>query len=379
VVPDYDLLRVIWWALLGILLIGFAVLDGYDLGTAMLLPFVGRTDDERRQVRETIEPTWEGHQVWFILGGGAAFAAWPLLYAASFSGFYIAMFLVLLALILRPVGFNFRDKIAGLRWRALWDWTLSIGGFVPSLVFGVAFGNLLLGVPFALDGDLRSDYAGTFFGLLNPFGLLAGLISVAMLVMHGGTWLTLKADGAVAERAARVARPAGLITAGLFALAGLWIAFGIEGYAVSGALDHSGPSNPLAKTVLREAGAWRNNYGIHPWLIAVPVLGLAGSAFVSLLTMRRAARAAFVASAVAVAGIIATAGVSLFPFLLPSSTHPSASLTVWDASSSRLTLFIMLVAVVVFLPVVLAYTGFVLRVMRGRVRLADVERHEALY
>jgi cytochrome d ubiquinol oxidase subunit II len=379
VVPDYDLLRVIWWALLGILLIGFAVLDGYDLGTAMLLPFVGRTNDERRQVRETIEPTWEGHQVWFILGGGAAFAAWPLLYAASFSGFYIAMFLVLLALILRPVGFNFRDKIAGLRWRALWDWTLSIGGFVPSLVFGVAFGNLLLGVPFALDGDLRPDYAGTFFGLLNPFGLLTGLISVAMLVMHGGTWLTLKADGAVAERAACVARPAGLITAGLFALAGLWIAFGIEGYAVSGALDHSGPSNPLAKTVLREAGAWINNYGIHPWLIAAPVLGLAGSAFVSLLTMRRAARAAFVASAVAVAGIIATAGVSLFPFLLPSSTHPSASLTVWDASSSRLTLFIMLVAVVVFLPVVLAYTGFVLRVMRGRVRLADVERHEALY
>jgi cytochrome d ubiquinol oxidase subunit II len=209
VVPDYDLLRVIWWALLGILLIGFAVLDGYDLGTAMLLPFVGRTDDERRQVRETIEPTWEGHQVWFILGGGAAFAAWPLLYAASFSGFYVAMFLVLLALILRPVGFNFRDKVAGLRWRALWDWTLSIGGFVPSLVFGVAFGNLLLGVPFALDGDLRPDYAGTFFGLLNPFGLLVGLISVAMLVMHGGTWLTLKADGAVAERAARVARPAG--------------------------------------------------------------------------------------------------------------------------------------------------------------------------
>lgn len=148
---------------------------------------------------------------------------------------------------------------------------------------------------------------------------------------------------------------------------------------MSGALDHSGPSNPLAKTVLREAGAWINNYGIHPWLIAAPVLGLAGSAFVSLLTMRRAARAAFVASAVAVAGIIATAGVSLFPFLLPSSTHPSASLTVWDASSSRLTLFIMLVAVVVFLPVVLAYTGFVLRVMRGRVRLADVERHEALY
>ncbi len=377
--PDYDLLRLIWWALLGILLIGFAVLDGYDLGSAMLLPFVGRTDDERRQVRETIEPTWEGHQVWFILGGGAAFAAWPLLYAASFSGFYIAMFLVLLALILRPVGFNFRDKIAGMRWRALWDWALSIGGFVPSLVFGVAFGNLLLGVPFGLDGDLRPDYTGTFFGLLNPFGLIAGLVSVAMLVMHGGTWLTLKADGAVAERAARLARLAGLVTAGLFALAGLWVAFGMEGYALSGVVDHSGPSNPLGKTVLRETGAWINNYGIYPWLIAAPLLGVAGSALVSLLARRSAALAAFVASAIGVAGIIATAGVSLFPFLMPSSTNPAASLTVWDASSSRLTLFIMLLAVVVFLPVVLAYTGFVLRVMRGRVRLADVERREALY
>jgi cytochrome bd ubiquinol oxidase subunit II len=186
--PDYELLRLIWWALLGILLIGFAVLDGYDLGSAMILPFVGSTDDERRQVRETIELTWEGHQVWFILAGGAAFAAWPLLYAASFSGFYIAMFLVLLALILRPVGFNFRNKIADVRWRALWDWALSIGGFVPSLMFGVAFGNLLLGAPFSLDGDLRPDYTGTFFGLLNPFGLLAGPVSVAMLVMHGGSW-----------------------------------------------------------------------------------------------------------------------------------------------------------------------------------------------
>ena len=217
------------------------------------------------------------------------------------------------------------------------------------------------------------------FGLLNPCGLLAGLVSVAMLIMHGGTWLTLKADGAVAERAARLARLAGLVTAGLFALAGLWVAFGMEGYALSGVVDHSGPSNPLGKTVLRETGAWINNYGIYPWLIAAPLLGVAGSALVSLLARRSAALAAFVASAIGVAGIIATAGVSLFPFLMPSSTNPAASLTVWDASSSRLTLFIMLLAVVVFLPVVLAYTGFVLRVMRGRVRLADVERREALY
>jgi cytochrome bd ubiquinol oxidase subunit II len=377
--PPYDLLRLIWWALLGILLIGFAVLDGYDLGAAMLLPLVGRSDPERRQVRETIEANWEGHQVWFILGGGASFAAWPLLYAASFSGFYIAMLLVLAALIVRPVAFNFRDKIADLRWRSSWDWALALGGFVPALVFGVAFGNLLLGVPFGLDGDLRPAYAGTFLGLLNPFALLAGLVSVAMLAAHGGTWLMAKADGRVAERAARIAARAGLIAASLFALAGLWVAFGIDGYVLEGAIDHNGPSNPLAKTVMRETGAWLANYRLHPWLILAPLLGLAGAALAGLLAARRLALAAFAASACGVAGIIATAGISLFPFLLPSSTQPAASLTVWDASSSRLTLFIMLLAVVVFLPVVLLYTGFVLRVMRGRVRLADVERHEAGY
>ncbi|HTZ76864.1 MAG TPA: cytochrome d ubiquinol oxidase subunit II [Stellaceae bacterium] len=376
---DYDILRFIWWALLGILLIGFAVLDGYDLGTAMLLPFVARTDGERRQVRETIEANWEGHQVWFVLGGGASFAAWPMLYAASFSGFYIAMFLVLLALILRPVGFNFRDKIADPRWREAWDWALFVSGLVPALVFGVAFGNLLLGVPFSLDGDLRLDYSGSFFGLLNPFALLSGLVSVAMLAMHGGIWLAGKADGEVADRAARVASLAGLIAAGLFGLAGLWVAFGIEGYAIKSAIDHNGPSNPLAKNVARDAGAWLANYGIHPWLALAPVLGFAAPLLASLLAARRAAIPALIASALGVAGIIATAGVSLFPFLLPSSIEPNASLTVWDASSSRLTLFIMLISVVLLLPVVLAYTAFALRVMRGKVRLEDIERHESQY
>ncbi|HUN49102.1 MAG TPA: cytochrome d ubiquinol oxidase subunit II, partial [Stellaceae bacterium] len=353
--------------------------DGYDLGTAMLLPFVARTDGERRQVRETIEANWEGHQVWFVLGGGASFAAWPMLYAASFSGFYIAMFLVLLALILRPVGFNFRDKLADPRWREAWDWALFVSGLVPSLVFGVAFGNLLLGVPFGFDGDLRLDYSGSFFGLLNPFALLAGLVSVAMLTMHGGIWLAGKTDGAVAERAARIASLAGLIAAGLFGLAGLWVGFGIEGYTIKSALHHNGPSNPLAKNVGRDAGAWLANYRIHPWLALAPVLGFVAPLLASLLAARRAGIWALIVSALGVAGIIATAGVSLFPFLLPSSIEPNASLTVWDASSSRLTLFIMLISVVLLLPIVLAYTAFALRVMRGKVRLEDVERHESQY
>lgn len=376
---DYDVLRLLWWAILGILLIGFAVLDGYDLGTAMLLPFVARTDGERRQVRETIEPTWEGHQVWFVLGGGASFAAWPILYSVSFSGFYIAMFLVLVALIVRPVGFNFRDKISDPRWRSIWDWALSIGGFVPSLVFGVAFGNLLLGVPFNLNPDMRLSYGGTFFGLLNPFGLFAGLISVAMLTMHGGAWLATKADGSVAERASRIGRWSGVATAILFAIAGVWIAVGIDGYTITSALSHTGPSNPLAKTVAHNAGAWLHNYRTMPWLLAAPALGIAAPLLSAALIRTGTRLIAFISSGLGIAGIVATAGVSLFPFLLPSSTHPDASLTVWDSSSSHLTLFIMLIAVLIFLPVVLIYTAFVLRVMRGQVKIADVERHESAY
>ncbi len=377
--PAYDLLRFLWWALLGILLIGFAVLDGYDLGTAMLLPFIGRSDAERRQLRGTIEPTWEGHQVWLVLGAGAAFAAWPFLYAASFSGFYLAMFLVLVALILRPVGFTFRNRIAAPAWRALWDWALFAGGFVPALIFGVAFGNLLQGVPFGFDADLRLAYTGSFWGLLNPFAILAGLVSVAMLAMHGGAWVALKADGAVAERARSVASHAGLAAAILFTLAGLWVAFGLEGYVIAGGLAHDGPSNPLAKTVARETGAWLGNYGIHRWLVLAPVLGIAAPLVAALILRWRPGIAALIASAAGVAGIIATAGVSLFPFLMPSSTHPEASLTVWDASSSRLTLFVMLLAVIVFLPVVLAYTSLVLRVLRGKVTLAEIERGEGHY
>ncbi len=375
----YDILRLIWWALLGVLLIGFAVLDGYDFGTAMLLPVVGRSDAERRQALETIEPNWEGHQVWFILGGGASFAAWPLLYAASFSCFYLAMFLVLLALIVRPVGFHFRDKLPGAGWRGSWDWGLTIGGFVAALVFGIALGNLLVGAPFGFDAELRLAYAGGFLELLNPFGLTAGALSVLMLAMHGGVWLAMKADGAVALRAGRAARLLGLATAIVFALAGWWIATGIDGYVLASGMSHTAPSNPMAKTVTREAGAWLTNYRIHDWLIAAPALGIAGAMLVALVPARRARVFAFLASAASVAGIVATAGVSLFPFLLPSSTHPEMSLTVWDSSSSQLTLFIMLVATVLILPVVIGYTAFALRVMRGRVRLAEITRRTTQY
>jgi cytochrome bd ubiquinol oxidase subunit II len=369
---SFEFLRLIWWALLGILLIGFAIMDGFDLGAAILLPFVAKTDGERRVVINSVGPVWEGNQVWLILGGGAIFAAWPLLYAVAFSGFYLAMFLVLCALIIRPVGFKFRSKLANPTWRAIWDYALFFGGLVPALIFGVAFGNVLQGVPFRFDDTLRMTYEGTLFGLLNPFALLCGLVSVAMLTMHGGAYLALKADRPVAARAAYFASRAALVLIALFAIGGLWVALLIDGYSISGDVLRDGPSNPLMKQVTTAAGAWLANYGKSPLILLAPSVAFVGAALTILLLGRRRNGLAIVASALTVGGVIATAGLSAFPFLLPSSLDPNASLTVWDASSSQLTLMIMLVATLIFLPIVLLYTAWVYRVLRGRVTLEYV-------
>ena len=362
---DYETLRLIWWALLGILLIGFAVMDGFDLGTAALLPFVARTDEERRIAINTVGPVWEGNQVWFILGGGAIFAAWPTLYAASFSGFYLAMFLVLATLILSPAAFKFRSKMDQPAWRSTWDWALFLGGVVPSLVFGVAFGNLFLGVPFGFDGDLRFHSDITLWSLLNPFALLVGLTSLAMIVLHGAAWLNLKTDSTVQARARKIMPAASLGFLVLFSVAGLWL-LRIDGYTIVSGAAHDGPSNPLLKEVVREPGAWLSGTG--PWVAAALAILAAAAAPV----LRERPLAAFLSSALVPTGTIAAAGLALFPFLMPSSSIPAASLTVWDASSSKLTLAIMLGAVALILPFVLAYIAFVYRVMRGPVRAEDI-------
>jgi cytochrome d ubiquinol oxidase subunit II len=376
---DYGTLRVIWWALLGILLIGFAVFDGFDLGTAMLLPFIGRTDVERRLLINSVGPVWEGNQVWFILGGGASFAAWPSLYAASFSGFYLAMFVVLVALILRPVAFKFRGKIDHAAWRTLWDWALFIGGLVPSLIFGVAFGNLLLGVPFQLDHDLRATYGGGFFDLLSPFAVLCGLVSIAMLTAHGAAYVYMKTSDTLAGRARSAGIWSGIATSVLFVIGGICIYTFVHGYAVTSPIDPAGPSNPLRKTVETMAGGWFTNYRAQPWTIVAPLLGLVGPLLAALLFAVRRALGAFLASSIGLLGIIATPGLAMFPFLMPSSSEPNASLTVWDASSSRLTLFIMLIAVVIFLPIVLAYTAWVYRVLYGKITAQALESDRHAY
>ena len=369
---NYPTLRLIWWLLLGILLIGYAVMDGFDLGLAILYRWLTRTDQERRVFLETIEPVWEGNQIWLVLGGGAIFAAWPLLYATAFSGFYFAMLLVLLGLIIRPVGLNFRNKVADPRWRATWDWGLLVSGLVPALVFGVAFGNLFQGVPYHFDDTLRVFYTGSFWALLNPFALLVGLVSIFMLCLHGATYAALKVDRQLAPRARR----AGYLMAGLFIAtfvsAGAWLATGVfPAYQLASVLGPDHPANPLLKEVT-VSGSWFANFTAYPWLWLAPLGAVGGALLTALLLRLQRDGLAFITSSLVQAGTILTAGLALFPFFLPSSSHPHHSLTVWDASSSHLTLAIMLVAVIIFLPVVLAYTAWVFRVLKGRVTLAHI-------
>ncbi|RAR61927.1 cytochrome bd-I ubiquinol oxidase subunit 2 apoprotein [Paraburkholderia unamae] len=373
---DYATLKLIWWALIGVLLIGFALTDGFDMGAAVLLPFIGKTDEERRIVINTVGATWEGNQVWFITAGGAMFAAWPLAYAASFSGFYFAMLLVLFSLFFRPVGFDYRGKRVDVRWRQGWDCGLFIGGFVPALVFGVAFGNLLQGVPFVYDTDLRVTYHGSFFGLLNPFALICGLVSLCMLTAHGAAFVKMKSDGVVAMRAAKAIRIFSGLTVVLFVVAGALVATLISGYTITSPAPFDGVANPLLKTVEAGPGLWLSNYGLYPLTALAPIAGLLGGALACALAGSRFERLTFVCTSLQIVGVILTAGFSMFPFIMPSSLDPRSSLTVWDATSSQTTLEIMLVAVIIFLPIVLGYTAWVYRVMRGKITASTIKENE---
>ncbi|NBD20707.1 cytochrome d ubiquinol oxidase subunit II [Aquabacterium fontiphilum] len=372
---DYPTLKLIWWLLVGVLLVGFAIMDGHDMGVGSLLPFVGRNDTERRVVINTAGPHWDGNQVWFITGGGAIFAAWPLVYATAFSGFYWAMLAVLWALFFRPVGFDYRSKIQHPTWRSTWDWGLFVGGAVPPIIFGVAFGNLLQGVPFSFNGYLMPTYTGSFWALLNPFALLAGVVSSAMITLQGATYLAHRTEGIIQTRTVKAGIGAALVMVIGFIAAGVWLQ-GIEGYRIASVVLPDALPDPLAKTVVREPGAWMANYAAMPALWLLPALGVAGALLAAVLLRARATLSAFVASSLAVVGVIGTAGVSMFPFVMPSSTHLASSLTVWDSVSSHLTLSIMFWATLIFMPLIVTYTGWAYRVMRGKVTEAYIREND---
>lgn len=369
---DYETLKLAWWALIGVLIIGFAVTDGFDMGVGILLRVIGRTDIERRVLINTVGPHWEGNQVWLITAAGAIFAAWPMVYAAAFSGLYAALIIALLALFLRPVGFDYRSKIENPRWRDAWDWGLTIGGAVPALIFGVAFGNLFLGLPFELDALLRPSYHGSFWGLLTPFALISGLLSIAMLAMHGGAWLQLKTQGLLLARARTATQISASAVIVLFALAGAWLLLGIDGLHIVQSKPVGEVLTPLMKSVAAGNAGWQTNFHTQPLLWSIPLLAIAFAA-TTLWLSRRESTLAFIFSALCVASIILTAAVALFPFVLPSSRNPDISLTLWDATSSHLTLGLMLVAAAVFVPVILLYTAWCYRRMHGRISKQYVE------
>ncbi|MEE3609650.1 cytochrome d ubiquinol oxidase subunit II [Avibacterium paragallinarum] len=362
---DYEFLRFVWWVLVGVLLIGFVVTDGFDMGVLTLLPFAGKKEVEKRIMINSIAPHWDGNQVWLLTAGGAMFAAWPLVYATSFSGFFIAMILVLAALFFRPVGLEYRAKIDNPLWRKLWDWGLFIGGFVPSVVFGVAFGNLLQGVPFYFNDMHQIFYTGSFFELLNPFALLCGLISLSMLITQGGAWLQLKTTSELRERARVITQVGAMATLITFVLAGIWLYFK-DGYVVTSVVDHNAPSSPLNKQVAIEAGAWFKNYFDAPVLFLFPALAVGGALLNVLASKANRCGFAFLFSSLTMAGVILTCGIAMFPFVMPSSSHPDMSLLMWDSTSSKLTLTLMLGFALVFVVILLSYTIWSYIKMFGR-------------
>ncbi len=369
---DYEILRFIWWVLIGVLFIGFSIADGFDIGVCALVPVVGKSDTERRVMINSIAPHWDGNQVWLITAGGALFAAWPQVYATAFSGFYFAMLITLASLWLRPLGLDYRSKIEDPQWRKMWDVCISISGFVPPIIFGVAFGNLLQGVPFELDELLISTYHGNLFGLLNPFGLLCGLVSLFMFLLQGSSWLLMKTTGAVHDRAKSIAQLSALLIVVTFVIAGFWVQH-IDGYVIKSTIDTAASSNPLNKEVVREAGAWMANFDKYPLLWIAPILGVVMPLIAILAAQIKAGWLVFIASSLAIAGIILTAGFSMFPFVMPSSISLNSSLTMWDATSSELTLNLMTGVAFVMVPIILAYTCFTYYKMFGRINNKFIE------
>lgn len=372
---DYEVLRVIWWGVLVFLICGFAVMDGFDLGIGMLLPFLGKTDDERRVLLNTIGPTFEGNQTWMITLGGITFAAWPLVYATLFSSLYTALLILLFGLFLRPVGFDYRSKLADTRWRSAWDWALFAGGTLPAVVLSLVAGNLLLGLPVQFDNDLRSSYIGNFWDLFQPFALLCVVVGVALCCFHGAVFLHWRTKAIIAKRARRIIIWSGLIFSVSFIAAGIWISFGVEGYRITSVIDTTQIANPLSKTVEKAPGLWLNNYQKYPWLMVCPLIAIIGCWLAMFLSAKRFTGSAFLVSSVVVFYVVVTTAGSMFPFILPSSIAPASSLTVWDSSGSYYALHTLFYATLFLMPVVMAYTTWVYRTLRGKIIVKDIQKN----
>ncbi len=370
--PSLEVLQITWWILLGVLLTGFALTDGFDLGVASLLTTLARSDDERRLLINTIAPVWESNQVWLILGAGSIFAAWPVVYSVAFPTMYLAMLLVLACLIIRPVGLKFRSKMPNQQWRYAWDWAICVSSIVPTFVFGIAVGNAILGLPFSFEENLMLQTKSVFFPLFTPFSILAGFVSVSMLLAHGAAYLRLKIDHSIALKAHSVQKIASFTALVCFIGSGLVLNNSEFGFT----LEEAGHAqNILSKAVgvqkieesIELSQRFFSNYAMIAALLAF--FGF----MISMVSGKKHPSVGFLATSTSIIGVIATAGLATFPFILPSTIAPNHSLTVWDASSSQLTLFIMLIAVLIFLPFILTYVIWTYKVFAKRLTLKDLD------
>lgn len=370
----YAALKVIWFLLLGVLLMGIAIMVGMDMGVGALLRFVGRNDQERRVALNAIGPHWDGNQVWFILGGGAIFAAFPTLYATSFSTFYVVMILLLFSMIVRPLAFEYRSKIGASGWRETWDWLFLVSGAVPMVVYGAAIGNVLEGIAFHFQWDGQYELGQSFIWyLLNPFAILAGVLSLCLALQQGAAMLMIRCEDPIYGRAKLYGSMAGLIATASFVICGILVSF-MKGFIITGHVDPGGPATPLrGPAVAMRAGAWLHNYGAAPILWMVPVVGVAAMVFAALSLRGDRPVLGWWLNALAWIGTIATVGVSMFPFMMPSTSHPAQSLTVWNASASATSLGWMLTMALIFVPAIVIYTSWAFRVMGGKRRVADME------
>lgn len=373
---SYGALKVVWWAILVVILIFFCVMGGGDIGVGVLLPLIGRNDTERRVALNAIGPTWEANQTWFILLGGALFAAWPELYAAAFSGLYLAMMLVLWTMFLRPVCFDYRNKIRAPIWRYTWDWILCVCCIAASIFGGTAIGNVFLGLPFRFtDSHLNFQYTGDFFTLLRPYALCMAVFLLLMFVMQAAAFLTLKASGIVAKRAQRYGLVCGALLLVLFTVLGFWTAR-LDGFSLA-ITDISASLTPIMENSVRVIpGHWLHNYSTYPWMMAAPILGYVCLILFLWTSYYSYSRLAFLSSVFAIWSFGFTAAFTLFPFIFPSVTYPRHSLTLWNACSSQHTLFVMLLIAIVMLPIILMYTAWINWVMRGRVGEEDIKKND---
>jgi cytochrome bd ubiquinol oxidase subunit II len=335
-------LETLWFALIAVLWTGYFFLEGFDFGVGVLLPFLGRDDLDRRLMVNAIGPVWDGNEVWLLVAGGATFAAFPEWYATMFSGFYLALFLILAALIFRGVAFEFRGKDARPQWKAWWDRAIFWGSAIPAILFGVAFANLLRGVPIGSD----HEWAGSFLDLLNPYALLGGVTTLLLFTLHGGVFLALKTDGDLRVRARSAAR---------------WLAV------------------PAAASVFGFL-TWtffnaRDNDGVVPGV--VPITAIVAVVAVEWLLRERLEGWAFVATGLAIAALTATIFLNLYPRVMPSSLGAANDLTIWNASSTHYTLKVMTVVAAIFTPIVLGYQAWTYWVFRRRLTRSDESPHAA--